>query len=68
MQEATKRVRLMRVIDPSFCGECRFAGLAKVSFPGGVSKTMFHCSRLDCDNWDSLTEASSEDAPAQEFS
>jgi hypothetical protein len=55
-EAAPHKVRLMRITDPSMCLKCRFAHFADVSFPSGLSKRMFYCSRLDCDNWTSESE------------
>ena len=51
MQAEPKNVKLMRILDPSMCLRCSCAYFADVKFPNGKAKKMFYCSRLDCDNW-----------------
>ena len=43
--------KIVRLLDASACVECLFAGRAVTEFPDGSRKVMFHCRRLDCDNW-----------------
>ncbi len=45
-------LKVVRIIEPSLCVECRFAYIATVELADGSLKEMLYCRRLDCDNWD----------------
>jgi hypothetical protein len=49
---AQKNMKVVRLIEPDLCAECRFAHSAQVRLSDGSLQKMIHCRRLDCDNWD----------------
>lgn len=44
-------MKVIRLLEPELCIECRFAQVAEVQTAEGTQR-MIHCRRLDCDNWD----------------
>ncbi len=53
---AKRQLKIVRLIEPELCLECRFSQMADVDQEDGSTARMIYCRRLDCDNWDS-TEA-----------
>jgi hypothetical protein len=51
MNEKNEKLKIVRLMNPSLCAECRFATVAMVSMEDGTERKMMHCKRLDCDNW-----------------
>ena len=49
---ARKNLKVVKLIEPDLCLECRFAQTAQVEMQDGTVQRMVHCRRLDCDNWD----------------
>ena len=49
---AKRNLKVVRLIEPELCLECRFAKTAEVEMENGSLQRMIHCRRLDCDNWD----------------
>lgn len=49
---ARRQMKIVRLLEPELCLECRFAKVAEVETAEGVNQRMIHCKRLDCDNWD----------------
>lgn len=49
---AQKNMKVVRLIEPDLCTDCRFAHHAHVRLSDGSVQKMVHCRRLDCDNWD----------------
>ncbi|ARU41455.1 hypothetical protein CCB80_10050 [Armatimonadetes bacterium Uphvl-Ar1] len=49
---AKRNLKVVRLIEPEMCLECRFAKTAEVELADGSMQRMIHCLRLDCDNWD----------------
>lgn len=49
---AKKQLRVVRLIEPELCIECRFGQKADVELSDGSMQQMIYCKRLDCDNWD----------------
>ncbi len=49
---AQKNIKVVRLLEPELCLECRFAKTATVELADGSFQKMIHCRRLDCDNWD----------------
>ncbi len=47
-----KNLKVVRLIEPELCTECRFAKMASVEMQDGQTQRMVYCRRLDCDNWD----------------
>ena len=45
------KLKVIKILDPLLCVRCENAYIADVVLRDGVSKKMFYCSRLDCDNW-----------------
>lgn len=44
-------LRIIVLIDPKMCSDCRFNRTALVDMSDGTSKMMHRCLRRDCDNW-----------------
>lgn len=49
---AKRQLKIVRLLEPELCLECRFANTAEVENEEGVFQRMIYCRRLDCDNWD----------------
>ena len=49
---ARRQLKIVRLLEPELCLECRFANMADVEGSDGTVKRMIYCRRLDCDNWD----------------
>jgi len=49
---ARKQLKIVRLIEPELCLDCRFAQMADVEDQTGNLQRMIYCRRLDCDNWD----------------
>lgn len=47
-----RQLKVVRLLEPEMCLECRFAHTADVELEDGSSQQMIYCKRLDCDNWD----------------
>lgn len=47
-----KELRVVRLLEPDLCSDCRFARRAEVELRDGRIEQMIYCRRLDCDNWD----------------
>jgi hypothetical protein len=47
-----KQLKIVRLLEPELCLECRFAHMADVENETGAVQKMIYCKRLDCDNWD----------------
>jgi hypothetical protein len=47
-----KKLKIVRLLEPELCLECRFAKTANVETEQGTHQRMIYCRRLDCDNWD----------------
>lgn len=47
-----REMKIVRLLEPELCLECRFANVAEVEAADGSSQRMIYCRRLDCDNWD----------------
>lgn len=52
---ARRQLKVVRLLEPEMCMECRFAHKADVEMNDGSSQRMIYCRRLDCDNWDYST-------------
>lgn len=52
---ARKQLKVVRLLEPEMCLECRFANKAEVEMNDGSIQRMIYCRRLDCDNWDYAT-------------
>jgi hypothetical protein len=52
---AKRNLKVVRLVEPELCLECRFAKTAEVELDNGTFQRMIHCLRLDCDNWDYST-------------
>lgn len=50
-----KQLKVVRLLEPELCTECRFGHKAEVEMTDGSIQQMIHCRRLDCDNWDYQT-------------
>lgn len=46
-----KQIKIVRLLEPDLCLDCRFAQTANVEGANGSHSRMIHCTRLDCDNW-----------------
>ncbi len=49
---AKKQLKIVRLIEPELCLECRFSQMAAVEQADGTTSRMIYCRRRDCDNWD----------------
>jgi hypothetical protein len=49
---AKKQLRVVRLLEPELCLDCRFGRRAEVEMNDGTIQQMVYCKRLDCDNWD----------------
>lgn len=49
---AKRQLKIVRLLEPELCLDCRFAQTAEVENSQGVLQRMIYCRRLDCDNWD----------------
>lgn len=49
---ARRQLKVVRLLEPEMCMECRFANRADVELADGSMQKMIYCRRLDCDNWD----------------
>ncbi|MCB0826349.1 MAG: hypothetical protein R2688_08460 [Fimbriimonadaceae bacterium] len=49
---ARKHLKVVRLLEPELCMECRFSQTANVELADGTFQRMIHCRRKDCDNWD----------------
>jgi hypothetical protein len=49
---ARRELKVVRLLEPDLCQECRFAHEAEVETADGSKQRMVYCKRLDCDNWD----------------
>ncbi len=49
---ARRQLKIVRLLEPELCLECRFAKMAEVEAADGTIQRMVFCRRLDCDNWD----------------
>lgn len=47
-----KNLKIVRLLEPEICLECRFAKIADVENAEGKVQRMVRCTRRDCDNWD----------------
>jgi hypothetical protein len=55
-----RELKVVRLIEPDLCEQCRFAGRAQVETKDGRIQTMVYCRRLDCDNWDTSSAEPAE--------
>lgn len=49
---AKRQLKVVRLLEPEMCLECRFGQRAEVELDDGSQQAMIYCRRLDCDNWD----------------
>lgn len=63
---ARKQLKVVRLLEPELCLECRFANKAEVEMNDGSIQRMIYCRRLDCDNWDYSTAESAKSVVADE--
>lgn len=47
-----RQLRVVKLLEPEMCLDCRFGQRAEVELNDGSFQTMVYCKRLDCDNWD----------------
>ena len=52
---ARRELKIVRLLEPELCLECRFAKVADVEAQDGNVQRMVYCRRLDCDNWDIMS-------------
>ncbi len=58
---AKRQLKIVRLIEPELCLECRFSQMADVDQEDGSTARMIYCRRLDCDNWDSTEAETAKD-------
>ncbi|MBS1717911.1 MAG: hypothetical protein JSS72_09295 [Armatimonadetes bacterium] len=63
---ARKQLKIVRLLEPELCLECRFAHTADVQGPSGDYQRMVYCRRLDCDNWDMVNAEPAQDVRIDE--
>ncbi|HMS56517.1 MAG TPA: hypothetical protein PKA27_14055 [Fimbriimonadaceae bacterium] len=49
---ARRQLKIVKLLEPEMCMDCRFAHMAEVEADDGSMTRMIYCRRLDCDNWD----------------
>ncbi|MDI9641273.1 hypothetical protein QPK87_06320 [Kamptonema cortianum] len=49
---ARRNLKVVKLLEPELCLDCRFAETAEVEMSSGSFQKMIRCRRLDCDNWD----------------
>jgi hypothetical protein len=49
---ARRQLKIVKLLEPEMCIDCRFANMAEVEAENGTMTRMIYCRRLDCDNWD----------------
>ena len=49
---ARRELKVVRLLEPDLCLDCRFSKRAEVETADGDKQEMIYCRRLDCDNWD----------------
>lgn len=49
---SSKPLKIVRLIEPDLCLDCRFSAVAEVEGEFGAMQRIIRCRRLDCDNWD----------------
>ncbi|MBS1705683.1 MAG: hypothetical protein JST40_07395 [Armatimonadetes bacterium] len=49
---AKRQLRVVKLLEPELCLDCRFGHRADVEMQDGTTQQMIYCKRLDCDNWD----------------
>lgn len=47
-----RELKMVRLLEPEMCTNCRFASLAIVRTRHGEEATVIKCGRRDCDNWE----------------
>jgi len=47
-----KYLKIVSLLNPEMCEECRFCHKADVETAEGIIQNMIYCKRLDCDNWE----------------
>lgn len=63
---AKKQMKIVRLIEPEMCLDCRFAQIADVETASGENQRMIYCRRLDCDNWDMSTTEDAKDVRVED--
>ena len=49
---AQKPLKIVRLLEPEICLDCRFSSMATVEDQDGRTSRLIYCRRLDCDNWE----------------
>jgi hypothetical protein len=52
---ADRQLKIVKLMEPELCLDCRFAQRATVENEFGELQKMVYCRRLDCDNWETVT-------------
>ena len=63
---ARRQLKIVRLLEPELCFDCRFAHMADVESEDGSMKRMIYCKRLDCDNWDFSSSETAKSVKIQE--
>lgn len=63
---ARRQLKIVRLLEPELCLDCRFAHMADVEGEDGSKKRMIYCKRLDCDNWDFTSSESARSVQIHE--
>ncbi len=51
-----RMLKIVKLLQPEMCLDCRFARVADVTDAEGRKRKMIRCFRLDCDNWGKANE------------
>ncbi len=63
---AKRQLRVVKLLEPEICLECRFGQRAEVELNDGSLQQMIYCKRLDCDNWDYASAEPAKSVQVQE--
>ena len=62
-----RQLRVVKLLEPEMCLECRFGHRAEVEMNDGSLQQMIYCKRLDCDNWDYSSAEPAKSVNVQDF-
>ena len=63
---SNRHMKVVRLLEPEMCLNCRFAQIADVETASGGKQRMIYCRRLDCDNWDMTSAEMATDVQVRE--
>lgn len=62
MNKDVDNLKVVKILDPTYCVRCSHAYIADVLLTDGNRKKMFYCARRDCDNWSTEQVSSASEA------